>query len=353
MGNENVLTETTRCYSGSNHDGAAARLEFGENPVTLLLLLVTVDGECRPAVLTEVLGDVVGDTLGAGEDDNLAVLLRDGFKVTDELALLLKLGADLDDLLDVVVGSKLGGTDVDLSVVVQEVTSETLDLLGPGGGEHERLSVRTDLLQDLANLGLETHVEHAIGLVHDKVGNAAEVGLAGIDHVDKTTGSGDADLGTTLEITDLRTLGNTTVNGGRAKATGTTEAVALDLDLVGELTSGSKDEGDRAVTGLEERLSVDVNHGGESETDGLTGTVSAMATRSRPAKGHRPSLGLNSRRGVEAELLDLRENVVGETSLVERGDGLGTFWPWMAICLEARNSWTSRSLRAATRGSSM
>ncbi len=211
------LTETSRCYSGSNHDGAAAGLELSEHPVTLLLLLVAVDGKGRPAVLTEELGQVVSNTLGAGEDDHLAVLGRDGFEVANELAPLFELGADLDDLLDVVVGGELRRTDVDLSKVVEEVAGKTLHLLGPGGREHERLSVGTDLLQDLADLGLETHVEHAIGLVHDKVSDTAEVGLASVYHVDQTTGGGDADLGTSLEVADLRALGDTTVDGASAE----------------------------------------------------------------------------------------------------------------------------------------
>lgn len=37
-------TDASGCHVGSNHDGAFAALEFVENPVTLLLLLVTVNG---------------------------------------------------------------------------------------------------------------------------------------------------------------------------------------------------------------------------------------------------------------------------------------------------------------------
>lgn len=36
-------TNTTRSHIGSNHDGALARLELVQNPITLVLLLVTVD----------------------------------------------------------------------------------------------------------------------------------------------------------------------------------------------------------------------------------------------------------------------------------------------------------------------
>lgn len=317
------LTETTGCYSGSNHNRASTGLEFGEHPIALLLLLVTVNGEGGPAVLAEVLGEVVSHALGAGENDDLAVLLRDGLEVTNELALLFEFGADFDNLLDVVVSGELSGTDVDLGEVVEEVASKTLHFLGPGGREHERLTVGTDLLQDLADLGFETHVEHAVSLVHDEVGDAAEVGLASVNHVDQTTRGGNADLGTSLEITDLGTLGHTTVNGTGAESARATEAVALDLNLVGELTSGSEDQSDGAIAGLKKGLSVDVNHGGESETDSLTGTSLGDSDKVATAEGHRPSLRLNGRGLGEAHLLDFGENIVGEAGLVERGDGLG------------------------------
>ena len=37
-------TDTTGSHVGGNHDGALARLEFVQDPVALVLLLVTVNG---------------------------------------------------------------------------------------------------------------------------------------------------------------------------------------------------------------------------------------------------------------------------------------------------------------------
>jgi len=65
--------------------------------------------------------------------------------------------------------------------------SQLLHVLGPSSTEHERLTVRANLRNDLADLRLETHVQHAISLVHDKIGDTAQVGLAGFKHVDETT----------------------------------------------------------------------------------------------------------------------------------------------------------------------
>lgn len=37
-------TDTTRSHVRGNHDGALARLELVQDPITLVLLLVTVNG---------------------------------------------------------------------------------------------------------------------------------------------------------------------------------------------------------------------------------------------------------------------------------------------------------------------
>jgi len=121
-----------------------------------LLLLVSVDGQRRPSVLPQKLGQVVGDPLRTDKDQDLGVLLRDLVEVLDELASLFKVGADGDFLGDVVVGLQLHRTDVDLDQVLLEVGSETLDLLGPGGREEDGLSVRSNLADNLPDLRLET-----------------------------------------------------------------------------------------------------------------------------------------------------------------------------------------------------
>ena len=80
-----------------------------------------MDGQSGPAVLAKVLGDVVCDTLRANEDKNLRVLLADLVEVLNKLRPLLELGADLNDLSNVVVGSELHGPDVHLDEILEEI----------------------------------------------------------------------------------------------------------------------------------------------------------------------------------------------------------------------------------------
>lgn len=89
-----------------------------------------------------------------------------------------------------------------------------LDILGPSGGEHQRLPVWANLADDLADLGLETHVEHAVGLIHDQVSDTTEVRLVRFKHVDEAARCSNHDLDTTLEVTNLRALGRTSVDSG-------------------------------------------------------------------------------------------------------------------------------------------
>lgn len=66
-----------------------------------------MDGQRGPSILTEVLGDVICNTLRADEDEDLRVFLTDLVEVLDKLRPLLKVTHDLDDLLNVVVRGEL------------------------------------------------------------------------------------------------------------------------------------------------------------------------------------------------------------------------------------------------------
>ncbi|GKT73889.1 hypothetical protein ColTof4_06311 [Colletotrichum tofieldiae] len=273
---------------------------------------------CGPSVLAKEAGDLVSNTLGADEDENLVLLVvHHLLEVLDHAIALLALVDNLDDLGNAVVGSQLHGADVDLNEVGKEVRRKGADLLGPSSGPHECLTVRANLANDLANLRLETHVQHAISLVEN------QVGLASLQHVDETSGGCDADLDTAGEVADLRTLGNTTVDAGVANAGRLAELGNLLLNLDRELTGGSEDQDNRAVAGGQQRLGVDVNNGGQAVGEGLSGTRLGNTDNVATGKSHGPALGLNGSRSGEALGLDLVHDISGESSLVEGLDGLG------------------------------
>lgn len=118
------------------------------------------------------------------------------------------------------------------------------------------MSIRANLSNDLPNLRLETHVKHTISLVHDQVGNATEVGLLRLEHVDQSTGSGNHDLDTALQVANLRALRRTAIDSGVSDFRVGAELRALLLNLDSELTSRRKDQRDGTIAGSKERLSV-------------------------------------------------------------------------------------------------
>ena len=72
--------------------------------------------------------------------------------------------------------------------------------------------------------------------------------------IDQTPGSCNEDLDAGAQITNLRMLLDTTVDDRIFDSTGSSEFVRLFFDLVGQLTSGSENEYDRAITRFQVRL---------------------------------------------------------------------------------------------------
>ena len=277
-----------------------------------------------PSVLAKEAGDVISNTLGSGEDKDLVLLvLHDLLEVLGHLVTLLELGDDLDDLGNAVVGGKLKGADVNLDEILLEIGGKSADLLWPGSGPHASLSVWANLSENLANLWLETHVQHAVSLVENQVGNTAEVGLSGLEHVDETTWSSDNDLNSLGEVTDLSTFWNTTVNAGVANAGRLSELGDLLLNLDSELTRWCKDEDNWSISWCEKWLGVDVDDSWKTVGEGLSGSSLGNTNDITTREGHWPSLGLNGGWGWETLSLDLAHDISWETGLVE-----GLDWLW-------------------------
>ena len=124
----------------------------------------------------------------------------------------------------------------------------------------------------------------------------------------------------------MLTLGNTTVDASVSNLGRCAELGALLLDLDGKLSGGSKHEDDRTIARGEERLSIDVDHSGKGEGDSLAGSGSGDGDEITTAESHGPGLALDRGGFCETSLLDLGEDVVGETGFEEASDGLWDIW---------------------------
>lgn len=80
-----------------------------------------MDSKRRPAILTEILSNVVRCPLGADKDEDFCIFVGDLIEVLKQLVTLIKIGADFDHLCDVHISSELHRTDIDLDVVFEEI----------------------------------------------------------------------------------------------------------------------------------------------------------------------------------------------------------------------------------------
>lgn len=97
-------------------------------------------------------------------------------------------------------------------VVAHELSRDGLHFSRPRGGEEKRLACLWDVGDNLLDLGLETHIKHAIGFVHDQIRNLAKRNGLSFQEVVKTARSCDDNVHTAAEIADLRAAGSTTVD---------------------------------------------------------------------------------------------------------------------------------------------
>lgn len=100
-------------------------------------------------------------------------------------------------------------TDCDAYRIANEIARQALHLLRPRGCEEQRLALRRDLVNDCPNLGLETHVEHPIGLVQGECCYIGQIDLAHLDDVVQATRRGDDHLHPALDSLDLWVLWGT------------------------------------------------------------------------------------------------------------------------------------------------
>jgi len=288
--------------------------------VTLQLLT-----KCGPAVLAEESSDLVGNTLGASEDQDLVGLAGAGvhelLEMPDHPIAFLGLGDNFDDLGDTMVRGEIHGADVDLDEIGEEIGSEGANFLGPGSRPHESLTVGANLANNLADLRLEAHVQHAVGLVKNQIGNSAEVSPSRLEHVNQPSRSGDTNLDAAGQVSDLGAFGNTSVDTGVANAGGLSELGNLLLDLDSQFTSGCEDQDNWAIAGVQKGLSVDVNNGGKAVGQSLSGSGLGNTDNVPSSESHGPTLRLDSSRGREALGLHLVNDIAGESSLVEGLNG--------------------------------
>lgn len=199
--------EAARGDGCGNDDRAAAVLEVDDGLVAVDLLASAVQRHARVVLVLEVDEQLVGRLLALDKDERARVFL-----VVEELAEQLEqaveagvLAADLDNLGDR-VGNNGAAADRDLERTSEDLAGERLHLSRERGGEEDCLAVGADLADDLHDLRLEAHVEHAVCLVQNEIGHPLEVNQparVGRQELDHSPGRADDDFGSPLHVGDV------------------------------------------------------------------------------------------------------------------------------------------------------
>lgn len=234
--------QTASCDSRSNQNGSAPGPESLKCHLALALGAVTVNRRSGNVVLVEEVGQHIGHPLGLDEDESETFVRGQDIKQVGALVLILN---ELDPLGDV-LRSRADPTDGKEDVVLHEITGENLDITGEGGTEHESLTSlsvwHVFAFYDSTDLGLETHVKHAISFIKDQVTDACEADSTTLDKVNQATRGGAKEVTSAFNLAKLLIDVRTAIDDSWPDPGAVAELASLFVNLTDEFTSGGEDE---------------------------------------------------------------------------------------------------------------
>ena len=186
-------------------------------------------------------------------------------------------------------------------------------------GEEQGLPLGRGLADDPVHRGLESHVEHAVGLVEDEDADVLQRDDTARDQVLEATRGGDEDVGAPRR----RALGpeaDAAVDGGYPELSGAGDGVQLGDDLARQLAGGGEHE-----RGDVFRPRLDPVHQRQAEGKGLAGAGGRLdeqvVSRERVADDH-----LLDGKGLgDAALRKCAHDRVGDAGIGKRFDGVSSF----------------------------
>mmetsp|Transcript_94121 Transcript_94121/g.304517 ORF Transcript_94121/g.304517 Transcript_94121/m.304517 type:complete len:390 (+) Transcript_94121:373-1542(+) len=325
-----------------HEDLDAVLFQVRDRCVPLPLIQPSVDGLGIDLVVAKFPSDFVASALRVREDDgfgDFAVLVRDTLKLVHEkleLAVRVRSAHVLEALLD------HGGARADLAHAdphvagVQEVQSHVLHLLREGRREHHGLPTlpasarygHVSLLNDLLDLGQETHVQHAVGLIQGQILHVGHADNSARDKVRQPARCCDDDVGTVGELSELRLRVRTSIEASDANLRTEAEAAALLRDLLAQLTRGREHHaGGQNSALLHYLLLCQRLHGSSDDGREEGGRLTASRLRAdhdvRAVEGGRDGVFLHGRGDVVTATLEVVDEGLGEVVLLaNRCEGL-------------------------------
>ena len=306
--------EAARGDIRGDEDVELARLQLVDGPLALHLRDVAVDRRRGVAAGAELLGDLLGRALGAGEDDHaLEVLdLEDAREGVD----LLLVRHD-----QVALGGRGRGRglrlDRDLFGVVQVLLRHA-----PDRGRHRRREER-DLLgvgrvgEDRLDVLGEAHLQHLVGLVEHEVLELRQVERALVEVVHDAPGGADDDVHAAAQGRQLHAVALTAVDGQDVHAAHVRRVL---LERLAHL------QRELARRGQHERLRgllrhVEAVEDRQRERRGLAGAGLGEPHDIAPGEQRRDRRGLDRGGGLVPDVAQRLEHRVAQSEVGERHRG--------------------------------
>ena len=107
----------------------------------------------------------------------------------------------------------MNGVELVAGRVVLVPADQNVDVPVEGGGEEQRLAVRGGEVEQAPDVGQESHVGHAVGLVDDHDLHGVEPDAAALDEVTQPAGTGHGHVDATRQCLQLGPVADTAVEG--------------------------------------------------------------------------------------------------------------------------------------------
>mmetsp|Transcript_71930 Transcript_71930/g.142703 ORF Transcript_71930/g.142703 Transcript_71930/m.142703 type:complete len:261 (-) Transcript_71930:392-1174(-) len=242
--NSNVFyVQPSRSHIRGHKYFRLAAFETVERDIALSLITISMNGLAPHAHSVQTTAKLVTHFLGLCENDYLTVSIP---QCVHELRLLIAhRTADNHLLLNVRVCLQFVGiTNPDLHRILKEVLRHPTYLFWPRGGEHHCLPPGWHIGDNLSNLGLKAHVQHAISLIQHKEFDIAKADHATLDEVVEPAGCACQELWSATQVCKLRTLWCTAISQRCHYAGRASKTLCVRVDLHCQLSCWCHDQHD-------------------------------------------------------------------------------------------------------------
>mmetsp|Transcript_46125 Transcript_46125/g.144679 ORF Transcript_46125/g.144679 Transcript_46125/m.144679 type:complete len:265 (+) Transcript_46125:1076-1870(+) len=211
---------------------------------------------------------------------------------------------------------------------MQKILRHCLHFSWPCRCEHQSLPVGPDLTDDGADLRLESHIQHPVCFIQDKVCYPSQICRSGFKEIYEAPRGSNTDVDSSSQRPCLRSLRRSSKHASTPKPRAPSKLVSNILDLLSQLARGSQDEYNGSIPWSQGRLCVNVYDCWKQKRESLSRSCFSNADTIPAGQCNRPSDRLNWCGLYEAFLCYLSQHILWEPPLLEGQDR-----PWCILPL--------------------